>query len=186
MATGDARGGPHGAGRADAGDPDDTWQLAPQLVEGDYWAYLVDGGQVELVDRFIREVLGWETYVFNAGHEGDRNAQGAIDGASDGRLTDQQFLRCAPGRTNPLYPPQPGGALGESSAPTLDDLTYESVRLDLVQLDRHDSTGIWVVDRWALTTFTQADPAAVEAQATQRVDEFLAARASPAQAPTDV
>jgi hypothetical protein len=162
--------------RAGAGDPAYTWQVDAQLVS-DYWTHLVDGGQVELVDRFIREVLGWEAYVFNASHEGDRNAEGAIDGAIDGLLTDQRFLRCVPGHTNPLYPPQPGGPLGESCAPTLDDLRYESVSLDLAQLDRQDRDGIWVVNRWRLTApFAQSDPVAVETEVTERLDAFLAAR----------
>jgi hypothetical protein len=139
--------------------------------------YLVEGGQVELVDRFIHEVLGWDAYVFNPEHEGDRNSQGAIDGAADGRLTDQRFLRCVPDRTNPLYPPQPDGRLGEACAPTLDDLHYESVSIDLEQLDRQGSDGIWVVNRWRLTApFAQTDSAVAEAVATARLDEFLAAR----------
>ena len=55
----------------------------------------------------------------------------APDGRTDGALPDQRYLRCAPGRTNPLYPPQPDSEQpGESCAPTLDDFPYESVSLD--------------------------------------------------------
>ena len=58
--------------------------------------------QIELVDRFLREVLGWEAYMFNPAGKA-RPATVMYDGA----LTDQRYLRCAPGRTNPLYPPGP-------------------------------------------------------------------------------
>ena len=62
-------------------------------------------------------------------------------------------------------------------APTLDDLNYESVSLDLAQLDRHGLDGIWVVNAWRQTApFAQADPAVGEAQATERLEAFLAAR----------
>ena len=92
-------------------------------------------------------------------------------------LYGQRYLRCAPGRTNPLYPPGPEPERGESCAPTIDDLNYESVSIDLAQLDRQGDDGIWVVNRWELTEpFAQADPAVVEAQATERLEEFLAAR----------
>jgi hypothetical protein len=153
---------------ADAEDPTYTWQVDAHLA-GDDEALVTErlnSGQVELVDRFLREVLGWEAYQHNA----------FVDGAGDA-LTGQQFLRCAPGRTNPLYPPQPDSRnRGESCAPTLDELTYESVSLDLAQPDRQGPGGIWVVARWHPTTFAQADPAVAEAQATERLEEFLAAR----------
>ena len=159
--------------RADAGDPDYTWQIGAQLTEDDPWGHV---DELELVDRFIREVLGWDAYMFNKAAGGDVNESGGTDGWVDGALTDQRFLRCTPGRTNPLYQPdseQPG----DSCAPTLDDLRYESVSLDLAQLDRKGLDGIWVVNRWRLTApFAQADPVAVEAQATERLEEFLAAR----------
>jgi hypothetical protein len=154
---------------ADAGDPDYTWQIGAQLTEDDPWAHV---DELELVDRFIREVLGWDAYMFNTreGFDGD----GWVGGA----WTDQRFLRCTPGRTNPLYPPQPDSQQpGDSCAPTIDDLTYESVSLDLAQLDRQGRGGIWVVNRWRVTApFAQADSAVVEVQATERLEEFLAAR----------
>jgi len=162
---------------ADAGDPDYTWQVDPVLASingygpDELWEDLWDG-QVELVDRFLREVLGWEAYI------------GApFYGAGDSSLTDQRFLRCAPGRTNPLYPPQPGSReAGESCAPTLDEFTYESVSFDLVQPGREgrdgaSADGIWVVSGWRLTApFAQVDPEPVEAGATENLEQFLAAR----------
>ena len=163
--------------RADAGDPDYTWQVDPVLasINGygpeERWEDLWNG-EVELVDRFLREVLGWEAYI-----------GGAPVGSGDSSLADQRFLRCAPGRTNPLYPPQPDPEQrGESCAPTIDDFTYESVSLDLVQPGREgrdgaDPDGIWVVSRWEMTApFAQVDPVPVEAQATERMEEFLTAR----------
>ena len=153
---------------ADAGDPDHVWQLDAQLATLDYpgtWDRLHDG-EVELVDRFLREELGWEAYM-----------QNVHVGGADHSLSGQHFLRCAPDRTNPLYPPQPGSMnAGESCAPTLDELTYESVGLDIVQPDRQGADGIWVVSNWRPTTFAQADPAVAEAKATERLEEFLAAR----------
>ena len=147
--------------RADAGDPDFTWQVDPQLVEFDELV-IREPGQVEIVDRFLREVLGWQAYtVWDIGQTTERPYNIRID---------QRYLRCAPGRTNPLYP-------DESCAPTIDDFRYQSVSLDLAQLDRQGSDGIWVVTRWELTApFAQGDPAPVEAQATERLEEFLAAR----------
>ena len=96
------------------------------------------------------------------------NAWEGFASHASGGYTDIRFLRCAPGRTNPLYP-------GELCAPTLDDLNYESVSIDLAQLDRQGSGGIWVVDRWGMTApFAQADPAVAEAKATERLVEFAA------------
>ena len=155
--------------RADAGDPDYTWQVDSQLFTDDTWT-TKEPGKVEIVDRFLREVLGWEAYMLNVW-------EGMVrDGVYDASY-DQRYVRCAPGRTNPLYPPGPEPEWGELCAPTLDDLRYESVSLDVAQLDRQGSDGIWVVNQWEMTApFAQADPAALEAQATERLEEFLAAR----------
>jgi hypothetical protein len=153
---------------AEVGDPDYTWQVEAKFADVRYgtWRRLYNG-QVELVDRFLREVLGWEAYL-----------QNPLVGGADHSLTDQHFLRCVPGQTNPLYPPRPWypDGLSKSCAPTIDDLTYESVSLDLVQPGRQGPDGIWVVSNWRPTTFAQVDPAVTEAQATQRLEEFLAAR----------
>jgi len=147
---------------ADAGDTNYTWQLDARIFKDDTW--INDSGyKIELVDRFLREVLGWDAYTLNP-FEGM-----ARDGAYD-VFYDQRYLRCAPGRSNSLYP-------DESCAPTIDGLHYESVSVDLAQLDRQDQDGIWVVNRWRTTPpFAQADPVAVEAQARERLEAFLAAR----------
>ena len=162
--------------RADAGDPDYTWQVNTQYALDDPWAGV---DELEIVDRFLREVLGWEAYLF---YLGSASGNGAGNGWEGGGSGDLEFLRCVPGLTNPLYPPHPDGRWpagrpGTSCAPTLDDLRYESVRLDLAQLDRRGLDGIWVVNRWMLTApFAQTDPAALSAQVTQRLEEWLDAR----------
>ena len=47
----------------------------------------------------------------------------------------------------------------------------------MAQLDRQGRDGIWVVSRWgSAAPFAQVDPAVAEAQATERLEEFLAAR----------
>ena len=161
---------------ADAGDPDYTWQVGPQLTEDDPW-WRTSTNSSSSTGSSVRCWAGRRTCSTH-GKAGTSTTIGGTDGWVDGALTDQRYLRCAPGRTNPLYPPQPDSEQpGESCAPTLDDLRYESVSLDLAQLDRQGRDGIWVVNRWRLTApFAQADPAAVEAQATERLEEFLAAR----------
>ena len=147
--------------RADAGDPDYTWQVDLQLFTDDTWTN--DPGQIEIVDRFLREVLGWEAYALNPFEGMDR------DGNYDVNY-DQRYLRCEPGRTNPLYP-------DEACAPTIDDLHYESVSLDLAQLVRQASDGIWVVSRWSRTApFAQADPELDQAEAEAELEAFAQAR----------
>ncbi len=154
---------------ADAGDPAVAWQVEPELVADEY----EDAVDVELVSRFLHEVLGWEAYLFHPTEEGRvRNGQ-YVD------LPGQRYLRCAAGRTNPLYPPGPGAEpeRGQLCAPTIDDLTYEAVSLDLAQPARRGADGVWVVERWSLAApYAQADPALVEAQGRERLEEFLAAR----------
>jgi hypothetical protein len=151
-----------------AGDPDYSWQLEPELVNN----YDVEvPGDVELVDRFLRQVLGWEGYIWRGSAAGTARSGLYTD------LDDQQYLRCAAGRTNPLYPPGAEPQRGELCAPTIDDLTYETVRLDLIQPAGRGRDGIWVVNDWdPATPFAQADPAVVEAEARERLEEFLAAR----------
>ena len=105
---------------ADAGDPGHTWQVDTQLTDG--LPAIEQGGQVELVDRFLGEVLGWEDYLlWEVG-------QGQVSDLSYSAFSGQLYLRCESGRTNPLYPPGPEPDRGELCAPTLDDLQYESVR----------------------------------------------------------
>jgi hypothetical protein len=155
---------------ADAGDPAYAWQVDPRLSLGE-WAEHAQEPGFEIVERFLREQLGWEEFVFNP-YVGDYGCCLAPEGFIPGVV----YLRCAPGESNPLYPPGPEPGLGELCAPTLDHQRYESVSIDLSQPDRQGASGIWVVSEWDPTTFTQADPAVVEARARERLEPFLAAR----------
>ena len=157
---------------ADAGDPAYTWQVDRQLSTGDWQEYLVHNpNSVEIVSRFLREELGWDSYLVFQG--GDTAQSG-----DEFTLIDLVYLRCAPGETNPLYPIPTVGVRGaELCAPTIDELRYETVRLNLSQLARQGPDGIWVVSRWRITApVTQADPNIVEAAATAHLEDFLRAR----------
>ena len=114
--------------RADAGDPDYTWQLDEALAaDGDPWG-------AEIFARFIAEELGWED---SSGFGGYAYGGGVYE--------EIVFIRCAPGSTNPLYPDHPDGC-----APTIDELRYETVNLRVTQPGRRGPTGIWTVDRWEM------------------------------------
>jgi hypothetical protein len=161
--------------RADAGDPAYTWQVDPQLAaQGwDAWHPYLSAGGVEIIERFLREELGWDHALFNF-------FESSTD-ADDGEIRNAVYLRCAPGETNAMYPRPPAehqaAPPAEGCAPTIDDLRYETVSLDLDQLARHGADGIWVVRHWArLVPFAQTDPNIAEADATAHLEEFLGAR----------
>jgi hypothetical protein len=158
---------------ADAGDPAFTWQVDPQLASEEGWRHLTDLG-AEIVNRFLREELGWEEFVVDVFQEqlGPLDSSG-LDGVHRGLV----LLRCAPGAANPLYPAAAGELPGARCAPTIDELRYETVSLDLSQLGRRGRDGIWVVSQWRTTEpFRQADPRRVEAEATAHLEDFLQAR----------
>jgi hypothetical protein len=128
---------------ADAGDPAYTWQVDPVLAS--YGAPDANGEplKAEIFERFIREELGWEEFSGFAIH-------GYVEGG--GHLEGVLFLRCAPGRTNPLYPKvypeMPSEVRG--CAPTIDDSRYETVRFNVEQEARFGPSGIWVVTGWEM------------------------------------
>ena len=82
---------------ADAGDPAYTWQVDPQLAEDESW--IEERRQVELVDRFLREVLGWEAYMLNI-------AEGARGGLYD-VFYDQRYAAVCAGSHEPALPARP-------------------------------------------------------------------------------
>lgn len=121
---------------ADEGDPRYTWQVVPKLAV-DPNLDSPNPYEAEIFARFLQEELGWqefagETFLGWTGVEGSYDAS---------------FVRCAPGRTNPLYPDDPQG---RGCAPTIDELHYETVQINVAQLDRQGPSGIWVVTRWKM------------------------------------
>lgn len=150
--------------RADAGDPDYTWQVDPLWSSAD--EPLIGA---EISERFLREGLGWEEFkpVGSAGYvaAGGPDVNGVV------------FFRCAPGRTNPLsrlYPDMDPEIRG--CAPTLDDFRYETVLYTVGQPARRGPSGIWVVTAWEmLQPGEQAAPPS-DADVTALLQAFLRAR----------
>ncbi len=130
---------------ADAGDPASTWQLDATLAAGgEPWG-------AEIFARFIEEELGWEEFIssssFQGGYAGGEGSYGGI-----------LFIRCAPGQTNPLSPLYAEATTEvRGCAPTIDELTYETVSVNVSQPERRGPSGIWVVDRWEMLQST-SDP----------------------------
>ncbi len=121
---------------ADAGDPRFTWQVDPVLASEDN-LYPWDS---EIVERFLREGLGWEEWGIGA--------SGVFAGQPGVLYDEVMLLRCAPGRTNPLYPEMPSDVRG--CAPTIDDFRYETVKIRLEQPGLSGPSGIWVVTGWEM------------------------------------
>ena len=154
---------------ADAGDPAYTWQVDPQL--SDLFVDRLREPGAEIAERFLREELGWDKFLFQDVH-GERAADG-IPGVA--------YVRCGPGKTNPLYPDAPvdlfGSPIAEPCTPSIDKLRYETVTLDLAQPGLTGPTGIWVVSGWRPTEpFAQADPEIAKAEAQARLEDYLQAR----------
>lgn len=162
---------------ADLGDPVYAWQVDAQLFSAgdEWWAHLRDEGGSEIVERFLRDELGWEAFLFNPYFSTEEA------GGGDGTIGGIAYLRCAPGETNSLYPIAPIGhqeAPGaELCAPTIGQFKYEMVQFNLSQLARQGSAGMWVVTDWTITApFTQVDPLPVETEAIAHLEDFLRAR----------
>ena len=120
---------------ADDGDPAYTWQLfAQSSPDEEPW-------RAEPLKRFIEEGLGWVEYL----PRGNAYAQ------NGGGYFEVVVIRCAPGRTNSLaslYADMTAEIRG--CAPTIDELTYETVMLSLIQPKRQGASGIWVVGEWEM------------------------------------
>jgi hypothetical protein len=128
---------------ADAGDPRYTWQVWPNVFPKRPGQ--MDPRVVEFFTRFLQEELGWEEFSW-----------GVAPGLYAGVLNDWPWefvvVRCAPDRTNPLYPNDPEG---RGCAPTIGEHRYETVRINADQPvrnweDPNGPSGIWVVTRWAM------------------------------------
>ncbi|HSJ85111.1 MAG TPA: hypothetical protein VLA91_15010 [Acidimicrobiia bacterium] len=148
---------------ADAGDPDYTWQVDPELA-----AWAKEAGDAEIVTRFLRDELGWEEFQ-NGGH-GD-----ASEETSEGLMwaTEGVYIRCAPDLTNPLYPDDP---VGGRCAPTIDEHRYEKVSIRVAQLGLQGPSGLWVVTRWVMLPPSEQVAPPSEAEATTPLQAFLQAR----------
>jgi hypothetical protein len=159
---------------ADAGDRAYTWQVDPQLSFDDLWLDRLNQPGTEIAERFLREEMGWDKFLFNP-------FVGDLDHGAADRIGGIGYMRCGPGDTNPLYP---GPAvdlmtapLAEPCAPSIDDLRYESLILDLTQPGQGGPTGVWVVSGWRPTApFAQADPEVATAEAQARLEDHLQAR----------
>ena len=152
---------------ADAGDPDYAWQIDRDLGTAGALGqnHPGEGGDdAAIFGRFLEEELGWEKFLWT-------EAFAHPPGSDDGEIT---YIRCAAGRTNDLYPADP---TARACAPTIDELTYETVRIRVGQPVRQGGTGIWVVTGWELgEPATQADPRVDKAGASALVEAFLQAR----------
>jgi hypothetical protein len=150
--------------RADAGDPDYTWQVDPSWSIDD--EPLIGA---EISERFLREGLGWEEFMPVS------SAWYVAAGGPD--VNAVVFIRCAPGRANPLsslYPDMDPEFRG--CAPTLDDFRYEVVKYTVGQPARTGPTGIWVVTAWELLEPGEQAAPPSDAEATTLLRAFLGAR----------
>lgn len=135
---------------ADAGDPNYTWQLDADLA-----AYKDEPYGAEIFARFIEDELGWDQFASGSSFAGYLVADG-------GDYAGVVFIRCAPGQTNPLNPLYSDAPLEiRGCAPTIDDFTYETVKIDVRQPDRRGASGIWVVERWEIPQQSAPDPASL-------------------------
>jgi hypothetical protein len=122
---------------ADAGDPNFTWQLEPNMES-------MDPGQVpELLSRAVWKRFGWEESAL-IGYSGEMESEGI-------RALGFQLVRCEPGQSNPLWSDDP--VLG-GCASTIDDSHYETVEIFVAQPGRQGPDGIWVVSSWPSETWS--------------------------------
>jgi hypothetical protein len=152
-------------GLADAGDPDVTWQVAPEIV-GD-----TAPGDADIFRRFLTEELGWDNVRW-----GDRTTlYWGGECASIMGCTSYQvgFVRCATDQTNALYPEDPEGA---GCAPTIDEVTYETATVTVEQLADRGTTGIWVVTGWSTSQGLKQRVPRSDAVVADALDQFLQAR----------
>lgn len=162
---------------ADAGDTGYTWQVIS-----------TDADRTAFIARFLQEELGWEEFDVS-------EFPGLYAGVPQDMLWEMLAVRCAPGRTNPLYPDDPEG---RGCAPTIDEHRYETVMINAEPpLRVDDPSAIWVVTRWRMLQPTDVqvtgtnyrdDSGAVfrrqvrqveppsDAEATALVEAFLQAR----------
>jgi hypothetical protein len=152
---------------ADAGDPNFTWQLEPNMES--IASILIDGGQVdtpEILARVVRKRFGWEDSALIQG-VGEAGSQGI-------RAHGFQLIRCEPGKANPLWPNDP---LFGGCAPTIDDFHYETVEIYVTQPGKKGPEGIWAVSVLPseVSSLSQIAPI-TDVEIAAIVDAFLQAR----------
>ena len=146
---------------ADAGDHRYTWQVAPELGNGQLAQH--HPKDAEIFTRFLEEKLGWESYLWD---EAFAHPEGLDDG-------DVVYIRCAPGGTNSLYPADPASP---GCAPTIDERSYETVKINVAQLARQGPRGIWVVTGSEMIEPAEQVPPPSDAEITAFLEAFLLAR----------
>jgi hypothetical protein len=149
--------------RADAGDPAYTWQVSPQLDNGEL------PRDVAIITRFLTQELGWTGYrcCAEASH-----AESMSWGGSENSV-EVDFIRCADAEPNPLYPDDPEG---RRCAPTEDAHAYETVRVAGYQPLETGPGGIWVIrSSRPQPSFRQLAPPS-DADIANVVEPFLQAR----------
>ena len=149
---------------ADAGDPNYTWQLEPNMA-----SILMGTGQVdtpEILARLLREEFGWEEFALYV-IPGNSVESGGI------RADGIQFIRCEPGKSNPIWPDDP--RFGEC-APTIDDFHYETVEIYVAQPGKRGPEGIWVASIWGEVDPLEQVAPLTDAEIAAIVEPFLQAR----------
>jgi hypothetical protein len=150
--------------RADAGDPNATWQLAPDIAED-----LLSGTLVEVPEvfsRFLREALGWADFAMRPGP-----GFGSSDFGTETIFIT--FVRCSPGATDPAYPDEPrvGGCV-----PTMNQGRYETVEVTVTQPGLQGPSGIWVVTSLEVVAPIERVVPLADAESTAILEAFLQAR----------
>jgi hypothetical protein len=145
---------------ADAGDPEVMFQVTG-VIEMQLAQHHPKDAPIFL--RFLEEKLGWENYRWD---ESFAHPDGLVPG-------DVVYVRCADGDATDRYRSDPG--LG-GCAPTIDDVRYETVKINIAQPDRQGPGGIWVVTGWEIIEPAEqvAPPSEAEIQAS--LGGFLQAR----------
>ena len=144
---------------ADAGDPNFTWQLEPNMES-------LDPGQVpELLARAVQKRFGWKESALIGP---------SITAVEGFHAIGFQLVRCDPGKSNPLWP---NDAMLGGCAPTIDDFTYEMVDMMVAQPAKQGPEGIWVVSAFPPETgsLTQTAPI-TDDEVAAIVEAFLQAR----------
>jgi len=144
---------------ADAGDPAYTWQVSRTGWYQPGQNHPID---TEFFARFLEQKLGWEEFVWD---EAFAHRDGFVAG-------DVVYVRCAPGGTNPLYLDDIEGRC----APTIDKLRYETVKINVAQLDRQGEAGVWVVTGWEMIEPAEQVAPPSDAETAAVLEGFFQAR----------